>query len=180
MEIDLVSLVVILVSALTAAGALWSLQSFVRKRRMSSEVKRLEEAMRVMFVQEEPIQSTVNRAVELENGDMRMALIRLMVEMEGGLRRVAKKLDMEPQKVPLNTLMNAVEKREIIPESVSSTFKSIWEIRNKAVHGLEVTDEELKASLLLVAGLLLAFKQIWPDSFPNSPPYRAREGVWRV
>ena len=170
MAIDVVSLGVVLGSALAAAGAVLSLEAFVKTRRMHRQAKRLEEVARVIFAEEKAIESIVNRAMELENRDMRMALIRLMVEMEAGLRRVAKKLDMEPQKVPLNTLVNTLQTRGIIPESVSSAFKSIWETRNKAVHGLEVRDEELKASLPLVAVLVLAFKQIWPDSFPEPLP----------
>ena len=169
MAIDVISLATAVGAGLAVVGVLLGLQALVRTRRMREELKGLEEARRVAFTNEQVIQGIVDRALELENGDMRMALIRLIIEMEAGLRRVARKLDMEPEKVHLDALMNTLRRSGQIPKQVESAFKFIWETRNKAVHGLEITDKELKGSLQLAAALLLAFKEIWPDFFAELP-----------
>lgn len=153
-------LVVALAGALAIASALFALSTFVMMRRSRMAREKLQKVLQSMQVKDELIQDVVTKALDMERGDMRMALIRLMVEMEAGIREMAKKLDMESENTRLNTLMDAFEKRRIIPESVRVAFMSVWQTRNKAIHGLEVTNEELKTSLSQAAALLVVLKQI--------------------
>jgi hypothetical protein len=182
----IVSLLVSVVAGIVGAFALVWLRNTVMKRRARENLRRLEktsieekvtlkggaallEEQIKRLEKRKKIQSIINRVLELENGDTRMALIRLLIEMESGIRHAARKLDMEPEKVPLVILINTFKRSGQIPEEFELAFRSIWRTRNKAVHGLEVADEELKSSLELTAAFVLAFKENWPDFSTELP-----------
>lgn len=124
-----------------------------RKRQMQSLIEKFE-------TDEVPAETMISQALESENEDRKAAFIILVVDVERQLRELAFSIVGSQKPRPISDIVNLLIEQGILDEKWRSSFKSLWDIRSRVIHGLDATDSEIRVGTMLAASLKLDLERI--------------------
>jgi uncharacterized protein YutE (UPF0331/DUF86 family) len=131
-----------------------------RKKRQKGKYEFL---IQRLGVDSKSVEDIVKRTRESENYDQKATFLVLAIDLEKSIRsygeRALSVADFSSS-VAFTTLIDALKKYNVLDEEWMTWFKRLWDIRNKVVHGLSVSDTEIKWGIFLAAVLLADLEKL--------------------
>lgn len=145
-----------------AAGLLLSFLAELLRRRVRKR-REITDLIRDLVKSERDVEyadAAIAPVLESEDRDKKATFIVLTGEVEKSLRSLASKTFDVKRNVPLREVIDLLCKREILDSKWQRSFRYLWHIRNKVIHGVSATDPEIELGTTLAASLLVDFEKI--------------------
>lgn len=104
----------------------------------------------------------VERVLDSEDRDRKASFVVLTIEVEKSLRSLAVSIAEFRKPVPIRKIVELLFRYEILDKKWVTSFQYLWNIRNKVIHGMSVTDDEIELGNELAASLLVSLKRLEP------------------
>lgn len=154
---QLLSLVLAIASG-GMAGLLLSILTLFLKRR-SKERKEMVALVDRFGIDQESIKVETNQILESEAGDKKAAFVILVIDIERRLRQFSSFYIKFERPLQIQQIVERLIERGVLDNKWRESFRVLWKIRNNAVHGLSVADNEIELGIMLAGSLLTDLKR---------------------
>lgn len=128
-----------------------------RSRRKKHKIESL---IRDIGADAEPVAKIVDLTIKSEGNDKREAFIVLIIDVERKLREFAVLVTGLREPKTVSSIIDTLIENDILEEKWRDSFRTLWNIRTRVVHGTGVTDTEIKYGSALAASLKLDLERI--------------------
>ena len=113
-------------------------------------------------VDRKKVQQEAKRVLTIEKKDVQMSIVKMIIEIESKMSKIATSLELKPNLKNLAQLSRELYKRGVLSEHTINSIRVLWNIRNNTVHarGRQFSGSEARAALDLSATVLVALKEI--------------------
>jgi len=136
-------------------SVLTSTFSYYRRSRINQQ---LEKSTNALGADPERKRSIVRETLEGDRKDPKMAFVRLTIDLEQALRKMAILAGYQEkgaERASLRTLTDYLRSKEILDQATSTSINRIRQVRNMVLHsGADISDRDAAKALDLLAGVL--------------------------
>ena len=168
MQVDIVTFIVGAIITTFAAIFIFKSQLFLASRGRKQLDKALEKALLFAKLDDTTVKEISSRAIDLENGNLKMAFLRLYVDLEASTRWLANTMDIRDDKMELADLFDNLTKPGDFPKAAGDYVRVLRDVRNKVIHGRDVDDGEIRNAIELTSTILWTVAKARPDSVKKS------------
>lgn len=160
-----VNLVLIPVALGIGVGALLTILASYLKGRLRAESMKTTVEPNEAEARNEIIQT----ALSSQEKDSKSAFIILAIDIERKVRELATSILGQGEPKPIIMIVDMLVNRGLLSVAWSNSFKVVWDIRNRLVHGLDVSDNDVRLGTELTASLRLELNKIEEKSGAEVP-----------
>jgi uncharacterized protein YegP (UPF0339 family) len=117
--------------------------------------------------EEEAKQKIIQEALSSQGNDSKSAFIILAIDIERRIRELATSITGSAEPKPLPAIINLLVERRLLNDQWRSSFKRVWEIRNRVVHGLDANDNDMELGMELATSLRLELNKVKQETVPE-------------
>jgi len=157
-----ISFLLELITAILSGGVTGFILSLLSKvlKRKRKQMEQLTSLIAHFGIDPVSIEAIIEKTLESEERDLKATFIILTVEIEKSLRSLAISVADFGKPVPIHKIVALLVKYEVVEREWEESFQRLWDTRNKVIHGMSVSDDEIELGTKLAVSLLITLERI--------------------